>query len=185
VTLSEHEAAALRVQLEAQRQVTEAARATQEIPAFDRFFLAEFRAIVRTVMLAGAPYETARDAVQEAMVLAMARFDQLEKPAAWVRRVAVRIYNRQSIREQWDTGEPEAPRHRGVPLPRSAAPAAPELMQGALQGLSPAQRMVIALELDGYTPTDIAASLDKLPDTVRGTVVQARSALTEALKQSA
>lgn len=189
----------LRAQLLAQRRLTEVAEAAQELAEFDRFFLTEFRAIVHTVMLAGATFEGASDAVQEAMVLAMARFDQLDKPDAWVRRVAVRIHNRRSTREAQSAGQPPA-RQPTPDLPEVAttlatpAPAdetttpspadgttPPDEVREALQELSPLQRMVMALTFDGYSPTEIAASLDKLPDTVRATLRQARRRLADGL----
>lgn len=153
---------------------------------FDEFFLREFKKVVHTVMLAGAGFEDASDAVHEAMILAEARFDTLDKPAAWVRRVAVRIYTRSALRAQ------EVRRRERLAAGGAAAGSAAgqpdgddlvDVVRGVLEDLPPVQRMVMALTIDGYTPTEIAAIVGRLPATVRTNLCHARRAMAAGLKK--
>jgi RNA polymerase sigma-70 factor (ECF subfamily) len=149
---------------------------------FDQFFVDEFRKIVRTVMLAGAGFEDASDAVHEAMILAHARFGSLDRPAAWVRRVAVRIYTRKAVRAL-------QVRRREQLAAQGGKPAQPDddslvdVVRAVLEDLPPVQRMVLALTIDGYTPAEIASIVDRLPATVRTNLRHARRAMAAGLRK--
>jgi RNA polymerase sigma-70 factor (ECF subfamily) len=150
---------------------------------FDRFFSEYFKKIVRTVMLAGATYEDACDAVQEAMVLAAGRFGELRYPAAWVRRVAVRIHNRRKARntevhrrEQLATPRPPTSKQSEVEAFRNA-------VRSVLRGLPRVQRMTMALSMDDHSPTEIAEILGKPATTVRANLRHARRAMAAGLKK--
>lgn len=59
---------------------------------FERFFLAQYEAVLQVLILTTGDRERATDATQEAFIKAYARWSkirQYESPAAWVRRVAI------------------------------------------------------------------------------------------------
>jgi RNA polymerase sigma-70 factor (ECF subfamily) len=59
---------------------------------FERFFLANYDAVLRVLVLTTGDRERATDATQEAFIRAYARWSKIrgyESPAAWVRRVAL------------------------------------------------------------------------------------------------
>jgi RNA polymerase sigma factor (sigma-70 family) len=148
---------------------------------FDKFFLDHQKKIVRTVMYSGACFDDACDAVQEAMILAASRFGKLQYPGAWVSRVAVRIYIRKSRRDQ-------EVRHRELGAPRSPTvqDSDPDLLSSVrteLQNLPPVQRMIMALTIEGHSPTEIAEILGKSTTAVRGSLRCARQAMSVGLKR--
>jgi RNA polymerase sigma factor (sigma-70 family) len=59
---------------------------------FEQFFLAQYEAVLRVLVLTTGDRERATDATQEAFIKAYARWSKIrryESPAAWVRRVAI------------------------------------------------------------------------------------------------
>jgi RNA polymerase sigma factor (sigma-70 family) len=154
-----------------------------QLEEFDKFFSEYFEKIVRTVMLAGAMYEDACDAVQEAMVLAAGRFGELRHPAAWVRRVALRIHfrrrardNKRRIQEQQTVSRPRTSEQSEIEAFRCA-------VSIVLEGLPLVQRTVLALSMDGYSPTEIAEILSKSAVAVRSNLCHARRAMAAGLKK--
>lgn len=148
---------------------------------FARFFRTEYPKVVKFVMYAGANFEEADDAVSQAMELAYASWPLLTNPPAWVRTVAVRRYfrNAQNDRRRSNV-EAEVARldyhNRGLVSP-SGEPDEYNRVLTVLRRLPPAQRAVMALCLDGYSPTEIATMLRQDPRTVRSNLRHARSRL--------
>lgn len=150
---------------------------------FDEFFCTQYRSIVRTLMLAGAGFEDADDAVQEAMTLAAGRFGQLDHPAAWVRQVARRSYIKRFQREQ----EVHRREQSVALLAATELDGGDELLvatvRAVLQALPPTQRTIMALSIDGYPPAEISRITGQPPVTVRSSLRHARKAMAAGLKK--
>jgi RNA polymerase sigma-70 factor (ECF subfamily) len=151
---------------------------------FDDFFRREYKNLVASVMFLGAPREEAEIAVSEAMVLAVRQFSKLDRPAAWVRVVAQRLYIKRAQRER-----ALQVREALTLMPPSARPNEPadqdllRLVQEAMSMMPPAQARVLALTIDGYTAGEIASMLGHQASTVRSNLRDARARLAAALKR--
>ncbi|GAB2577095.1 RNA polymerase sigma factor [Kribbella endophytica] len=149
---------------------------------FDDFFVDYFKRSVRAVMLAGARYEEACDAVQDAMVLAAHNYERLRTPAPWVRRVAIRIYTRKRLRAgKISQREEQASRQRTVQPPDAGE--LTEAVRGCLQRLPRVQRTIMALSIDGHSNAEIAEILSKPAATVRSNLRTARQAMAAGLEK--
>lgn len=149
---------------------------------FEDFFRAEYQSTVRVVMSAGATKHEADDAVCEAMKLASQRYSTLHTPARWVCIVAVRTYIRRAVRD----------REIHIREQRMLATTAIDevdyrdtvtAVREALRSLPVTQRTVMALTIDGYAPSEIAAILDSSADNVRSNLRHARKVMRAALRQ--
>lgn len=156
---------------------------------FNDFFRKEYPKVVKFVMYAGATFEEAEDAVLQAMTLGHTSWPLLTHPTAWVRTVALRLYFKQvnKDRRRSDT-ETAAARldclDRGsVPAPRE--PDEHSRVIAVLRCLPSAQRTVMALILDGYSPAEIAELLHENPANVRSNLRHARSRLRQELQNPA
>jgi DNA-directed RNA polymerase specialized sigma24 family protein len=148
------------------------------LPTFDEFFRAEYGEVVWTVMLAGASVAEAQDAVSNAMIEAFLSWPLLEKPAAWVRAVAVQDYSENARRSRPVIRPSDKTRVSvgGGPADEDA------LMRSALVKLSPAQRTVTALDVAGYEVARIAQMLGKPAKSVRSTLTHASNRLRRELE---
>jgi RNA polymerase sigma-70 factor (ECF subfamily) len=130
---------------------------------FDSFFAVEFPRVARTVYLIGHDYQRAQDVTQDAFVELLKRWEKvsrLERPGAWVRRVAIRKMMRSLRREaaQWEVLRREAewnlrlaPREEGRDIDHVLA---------AIRSLSLRQRTAIVLfYYESATLVEIAEAL--------------------------
>jgi RNA polymerase sigma factor (sigma-70 family) len=148
---------------------------------FAEFFRKEYPKVVRFVMYAGASFEGADDAVSQAMTVAYNSWSLLTHPTAWVRTVALRRYLReaQNDRRRSDVEAMVARldcQDRGSVVP-SGEPDEHNRVLTILRRLPPAQRAVMALCLDGYSPSEIATLLRQDANTVRSNLRHARTRL--------
>lgn len=156
---------------------------------FNEFFRKEYPRVVKSVMYAGAIFEEAEDAVVQAMILARTSWPLLIHPTAWVRIVALRLYFREVKKNRRRSdAETAAARLDCLDLGSvgpSGEPDEHSQVIAVLQCLPPAQRVVMALILDGYSPSEIAELLHLNPDTVRSNLRHARSRLRRELQDPA
>jgi RNA polymerase sigma-70 factor (ECF subfamily) len=131
------------------------------------------------LMAMGASRGDAEDAVQEAMILALRRWDTIEEPASWVRTVAARKYWRLAKSRQPTVlldevmAEPSDDRDLGIFAEEQ------QHVLRLLRGLPERQRIVVALYYDGLTTTEIAELTGTSAATVRSNLRHARTALRE------
>lgn len=139
----------------------------------------------RTVVLLiamGAGLADAEDAAQEAMILAWQNWASIREPAAWVRTTAIRVFFKQSRKEQ----------NQAVPLEEADAylSANPDLEIFAeeeqkvlrlLRALPPGQRTIAVLFYDGMSCEEIAEFTGKIPATIRSQLRHARKTLKELI----
>lgn len=148
---------------------------------FSACYARELSGVVWFVMSLGADSHRAADVAQSAFAEAFAVWDRIEHPAAWLRRVAGRIFYRDlAVREVPVDSVPD------TSSPLSAASEAElhdqaRAVLAALADLPPKQRQVMAWSIDGFSPAEIAGELDVDPATVRQNLAKARKHLKQLL----
>jgi RNA polymerase sigma-70 factor (ECF subfamily) len=151
---------------------------------FERFFLAYYDSIVRSVTMITGDRERATDAVQDAFIKAYAKWGSLRSydlPAAWVRRIAI---NR--CRDSHRSDRRRARRERPYVDSPASSPADGVIgMTVALQlvqHLPPQQRAVAVLfYLDDLSIEEIGLILGLNEGTVKFHLNKARHRLREVL----
>jgi RNA polymerase sigma-70 factor (ECF subfamily) len=148
---------------------------------FDAFFREEYPRLVGALSVAVGP-ETAADVAQEAFVRANARWGRvrrMDRPAAWVRRVALNLvtdHHRRLRRRR--AIDPLLVGDESVEL----APRDRDLAE-ALATLPTRQRLVVALHyLLDLPVAEVARELGVAEGTVKATLHQARAALRARLE---
>jgi RNA polymerase sigma factor (sigma-70 family) len=145
---------------------------------FEELWRSHFSSVARGAFLVTGDTHEAADLAQEAFTRAFQRWrkvSRLERPEAWVHRVAINL----------------AISHRRRKVPRlqrseEAAPPEPpdEELTKAFMALTPSQRAVIALRfyLD-WSVDDAARALGKQPGTIRALTHQGMKHLRESLSK--
>ncbi|MFJ9953221.1 RNA polymerase sigma factor [Kitasatospora sp. NPDC091207] len=151
---------------------------------FAYFYRTCLRKLVAFLMWQGASAALAADLAQDTMLKAYERWDRIQSPEAWSRRVAsrelVRAFSRveESIEEL--TLEPTSL----LPSPGEAAEwERRQEILNLLSGLPARQRQVMAWTLDDYTPTEIAAELGMNPAAVRASLFKARMTVSSRMTE--
>ncbi|MEX0984690.1 MAG: sigma-70 family RNA polymerase sigma factor [Actinomycetota bacterium] len=145
--------------------------------AFEELWTMFFPAVTRTAYLILGDAEEARDVAQDAFVRAFQHWRKvsgLDRPEAWVHRVATNLAISAARRRRPARAEPE---------PSSPGPEPPDAeLLAALTALTPSQRAVIALRyhLD-WSIEDTARALGKRPGTVRALTHQGMERLRRDL----
>jgi RNA polymerase sigma-70 factor (ECF subfamily) len=151
-------------------------------PGFERLFRDEFAGIARTVYLICHDHHRAEEIAQDAFVQALRHWDKvggLDRPGAWVRKVAVRLavkaVRRESRRRAAERLVPVSAVARGTES-RDAA------LMAAVRSLPPQQRAAVVLYyLEDRPLAEIAEILGCADATARVHVHRARARLAEAL----
>jgi RNA polymerase sigma-70 factor (ECF subfamily) len=156
-------------------------RVSDQRQAFEELWRREYPRVLRTVYLVTADINEAADVTQEAFIRAYERAGsvlRLDKPGAWVQRVAINLaisWRRQRRRAHGVPAPPAVSSETDVPDPDLIA---------ALQTLPPAQRAVIALRFYAdQSVEDVARALRKRPGTVKALTHQAVARLREHLRE--
>lgn len=154
---------------------------------FSACYSREISGLVWFVMGLGADAHSAADVAQSAFAEAFQVWDSIQHPAAWLRRVAGRLFYRQMItRETLVNTVPDQRR----PLSAVSAMDAMDAMElrdeartvlSALADLPPKQRQVMAWSIDGFTPAEIADHLGVDSSSVRQNLAKARKHLKKQL----
>ncbi|MFF7592985.1 RNA polymerase sigma factor [Kitasatospora purpeofusca] len=149
---------------------------------FAYFYRTCLRRLVAFLMWQGAPAALAADLAQDTMVKAYERWDRIQSPEAWCRRVASRELVRAFSQVEDSIEELALEPTSLLPAPGHAAEWEDEQeILRLLGGLPARQRQVLAWTLDGYTPTEIAAELGMRPAAVRASLFKARLAVSSRL----
>jgi RNA polymerase sigma-70 factor, ECF subfamily len=142
-----------------------------DVESFDRFCRDHHTSVVRTVFLITGDRQEAEDLAQEAFARAFERWKTvatLERPEAWVQRVAANLavswWRRAMVRRRAPVARP------GLAEP----PELPDLeLRRAILQLSPAQRAAIVLRFYAdRSIDDVAEALGKRPGTIRALTAQ-------------
>ncbi|MCQ8770492.1 sigma-70 family RNA polymerase sigma factor [Streptomyces sp. AA8] len=153
-----------------------------ELPAFAAFFTTEYPRVVHSLMRAGATYEEAEDAAQDAMQEFLRTSPGCKSPAGWVRTVAWHAYCKKAERNRRRLAlESRSARLSGTVPPDRAEPDEHEQVLEILRGLPPRQGQVLALHLDGYSAQETAELLSVKASTVRSNLRHAITTLRSLL----
>nr|WP_237683549.1 sigma-70 family RNA polymerase sigma factor [Nocardiopsis sinuspersici] len=158
-----------------------------EHESFKAFFKSEYTKLVGLLLRTGASHINAEDTATEAMIAVFEKWDRIENPRAYARRVALRQMTR-FPREEPSLGKDDV--HDDVEgTVGSGAEAVLDISEQSrmvmrlLRSLPRAQREVMALIVDGHTITEIAELLSKDVATVRSNLRHARRALKVRLEE--
>jgi RNA polymerase sigma factor (sigma-70 family) len=154
-----------------QRQAASAHPMTLE--QLEAFYTTEYPKLVKTLVLLGATVEEAEDAAQKAMAdfTGRSRTEQAPAhPAAYVQRAAINFFLKERQRDR-----ERLPRElRGGHLVIEAhfedgltTGEDEQYIERLLEYLTPTQRKVIKLVMDGWSTREIAEGLGKSADNVR------------------
>jgi RNA polymerase sigma-70 factor (ECF subfamily) len=154
------------------------------IEEYSSFYKESVPRLIAFLRWQGVPLAEASDCVQEALIKALPpKWETIEKPYAWCRIAAWRIYQRRVSRcREVPTGEVEL---TGCPLITPGADIENfekrhQVLQ-LVEQLSPRQRQVMTWAYDGASPGEIAEELGMNTATVRSTLRHARAALNRML----
>lgn len=148
--------------------------------AFDRFYRETYETLVKRVMVAGGTWTQATDAADATMEDVFTRWTEIDNPRAYARRAVVSNFlkiKRLESRGRWRmqsaaTAESEPGTEHGLNLWENK-----EAVMQILGTLPTAQRNVLALIVDGFSPTEIAELLGGTPQAVRKNLERARRRL--------
>jgi RNA polymerase sigma factor (sigma-70 family) len=155
---------------------------------FCDFFRTWYRPLVRDVIFAGGHHDEAEDAVSVAMTEVFQRWDTIENPQAYARRVAINYAIRNRQRGLLRITERLVERG-DVPLEGDLDPGLliweqREWVTLLLKSLSPAERQVLAFVVDAFRPAEIAQLLGKTEAAVRQNLHTARKRLARRLGET-
>jgi RNA polymerase sigma-70 factor, ECF subfamily len=144
----------------------------------------DYDRLVKALTIVAGDKETAADAVQEAFVCLVRRWEHLstyEDPAGWVRRVALnQIHEHQ--RSVWRQTKLLLRIEQQPPAPEGASTMAEEVW-GQLRTLPLKQRIALALYYVGdLTERDVAHAMNVSEGTVKQHLHRARQTLRETLE---
>lgn len=153
---------------------------TKSDAGFSEFFVREFEPVVRTAYLVLHDQQAAEDVAQDAfgqLYLDWPKVREYDRPAAWVRRVAIRMAVRTARRDRvrhvltTTTGPDAEPGRADLDL------------AAALRGLPARQRAAIALHYYEDRPVEeVGELLGCSASTVRTHLARARARLAELLQ---
>lgn len=154
-------------------------RNTESGLAFDVLFRAEYTAVARTAYVILGDRERAKDITQEAftrMYVSWRKVSRLDRPGAWVRRVAIRLAAREARRSAL-----LATLLRRVEPSRDPSPTDPDI-QAALRSLPHSQRAALALHyLEDLPVKEVAELLGCAESTAKVHLHRGRKKLAEVL----
>ena len=147
---------------------------------FDALFRRELGPITRAAYLVVGDWEVACELTQDAFVAALRHWDTvrtLDRPGAWVRRVAIR----DAVRSRRRRARGRVLESESARVDGATPPIGPDL-RGALLGLPARQRAAIALHyLDDLPVAEIAAVLGCSEGSVKTHLARGRRALAHLL----
>ena len=144
---------------------------------FDHYFRSDLIALTRWLVFSGASPAEAQDAIQVAMMAAYTNWAVIESPRAYVRTIAMRHFlnERAKVRRDHDAWRRSS---QDLAVIDYDFDTEGRLVLAVLTGLPRAQRHIMALTFDGYTPNEIAGILAQPAATVRSNLRHARRALS-------
>lgn len=151
----------------------------------EEFFRANLHLALAMLLSANAPYEVARDAVQSAGLGMLRQWDRIRSPRAYLFQAAKLNY----LKHLRDVRYIDYLDDIDQTLPQADAPATDTIwadrqwVLSLLDSLPPAQREVLALAVDQFTPAEMALALGRSPTAVRQSLLAARRRLARRLPQ--
>ena len=154
---------------------------------FERFFLANYDAVLRVLVVTTGDRERATDATQEAFIRAYARWSKIrgyDSPAAWVRRVALNA-SRDSFRSDRRRRRREEALPTFTQTPQADRYHSDSSAHEMLQILPDRQREVATLfYIDDRSVAEIASILQVNEGTVKSQLSDARDRLRSVIDRN-
>jgi RNA polymerase sigma factor (sigma-70 family) len=154
------------------------------IGEFEAFYLAAYPIVVKFLRFLGASAEEANDAAQRAMAdlyqRLKARKDTIVSPGPWARRAAFRYFVKERQRERSRVTREIRGGHLVLEAYADDGLSAwedEEYVEHLLQALTPTQRAVLSLVLDGMSTREIAEVLGKREENIRQQLKNGRDRL--------
>lgn len=155
---------------------------------FEEFYAAHYRTLLKLARYAGATKEVAEDAVTKAMCDTLKDWQRLEDPLPWAKKAVFRAFLKDKARGMDRVRERLVQRGAHPPLE------GPDqnltdweqwqwIKKLLLDLLTPEQRRVMGLLLEGYTPKEIAALTGISYAAIRQRIRVARIPLAAAWRQ--
>ncbi|WP_221320999.1 RNA polymerase sigma factor [Actinoplanes sp. L3-i22] len=162
------------------------ARARPDRRETERWYRELAPRVVARLCRSGADQSAAEDATSEAVSRALARWDELDDPAAWVFTAAPFILIDHKVQAGRATLYADLPATDASSVDCAVLVAGEQRRQWLLQALTPGQRRAMELAMDGYPMTEIATEMGRSPDAVRQLIARALAALrTRAASEGA
>jgi RNA polymerase sigma-70 factor (ECF subfamily) len=145
---------------------------------FACFYREHFGRLTIYLMCLGASAHLAAELAQDTMFLVHKRWAAIRFPRAYAWTVAGREFIRHAVDDDAEVPVAEVPEPSAVLARPGDAEAWLQQRQivEVLRALPPRQRQVMALSLDGWSPSEIAGLLDMDPPAVRASLKKARLA---------
>lgn len=156
----------------------------QQDRMFREFFVEHRPRLTSVLMMAGATRQDADDAAQEAMREVFLKWSNIDFPATYARTVALRTLSHAHKRRKRENDLLTRAASGGAwpnTQPVTELDATSEYVMALLKTLSPEQRTVMALTVDGYSPAEIAEMTGQPAATVRSNLRHARTNLAKRL----
>jgi RNA polymerase sigma-70 factor (ECF subfamily) len=144
---------------------------------FDSFYRAEFRPVMKFLLWLGATVPDAADACGHAFTEVFARWDSIQQPARYVRRVARNEWTRLAERPRTDAERAYRASWAIEVVEDAYYQEEVQRVLAALSKLPPRQREVMAWHYDGYGAAEIADLLDMKVETVYSNLRHAKNTL--------
>lgn len=151
---------------------------------FGECYRAEITRLVGFLMAAGADADEAWDAAQTAFARAWEQWSSIHtNPRAWLRTTSYRVFLRQVPDRESRRGRaaPDKPDVALTPEQMAQLAQSTAAVRELLGGLPYAQRVALALRMDGFSYDDIAEITDKTEAAARQNVSRAKAALRARL----
>ncbi|MCL8014633.1 sigma-70 family RNA polymerase sigma factor [Streptomyces sp. AS02] len=126
---------------------------------------------------------TAEEAAQEAFTQLAQNWSEIKSPKSWLRTVSFRyaLRNRQRMSREIEVPSSLLSSDLDSSYEDTYMTEETQTVLAAIRLLPPQQRMIMALTLDGYTPTEISEEMGMLAETVRSNLRKARQNLKNRL----
>lgn len=164
-------------------------RAAGELAAFEAFYRQNYRLLVKIAMYVGAAGDDAEDAADEAMTEVFRRWAEIRNPLAYARRAVVTHFlkgrERGLSRVRSRLRERGEGRQEGREDPGLIVWEDEQWVSQLLRSLPSTQQEVMALVVDEFSPTEIAALVGRNPSAIRQNLAAARRRLEQALEEDA
>ncbi|MEV2235502.1 sigma-70 family RNA polymerase sigma factor [Streptomyces phaeochromogenes] len=147
---------------------------------FASFYAGNKSRLVVFIMRHGADSHEAGEVVQAAFAQAWERWESIEHPHAWLRKVAYRQLLRSRDRRESPLEFLEDSPGGPCPVERVDLDAQEKLVLKVLADLPMQQRRVFAWTYDGFSTQETAELLDMAPESVRQNLARARKSLKRA-----
>jgi RNA polymerase sigma factor (sigma-70 family) len=152
---------------------------------FAEYYRADFPRLVAFLMWLGATFSDAAEVAQDTMAEAFKGWSSIQKPKAWTRTVASRIFLRKisSVEAEILTESLPEPPMLVRDDPGELYWEQEHQIYAVLKGLPPRQRQVFAWSLEGFSPKEIADILSIDPAAARQSLKKARRAVAAIMVQ--